>query len=67
MNGKRTQLKNKRYFAHTGNKPFWEEFEDFFMEHYEYEPTIYKLVTNDDGANWITSCSEYLFDSSTTM
>jgi len=39
VNGKRTSLIKKRHFIHQGTLPFWEEFEDFLMNHYEYDPT----------------------------
>ena len=59
VNGKRTSLIKKRHFIHKGTLPFWEEFEDFLMNHYEYDPTKHHLVINGDGAPWITACREY--------
>ena len=45
-----------------GTQPFWEAFEEFLMEHFEYDPTMHKLVINGDGANWIVTCREYFKD-----
>ncbi|WP_033826656.1 ISLre2 family transposase [Bacillus andreraoultii] len=59
MNGKRAKLIEKRHFIHQGKLPFWEEFEQYLMETYEYNPTKHHLVINGDGAKWITSCREY--------
>lgn len=59
VNGKRTKLLKKRHFIHRGKEPFWEEFEQFLMDTYEYEPTKHHLVINGDGARWITSCRDY--------
>lgn len=59
MNGKRARLIEKRHFIHQGNLPFWEEFEQYLMETYEYDPVKHHLVINGDGAKWITSCQEY--------
>src|SRR5699024_12440192 len=60
MNGKRASLKEKRHFIHEGQLPFWEEFEQYLMDTYEYDPTKHHLVINGDGAKWITSCREYV-------
>lgn len=57
--GKRSRMKNKRHFVYKGTLPFWEEFEQFLVEHFEYDPLYHKLVINGDGAEWITSCREY--------
>jgi|SRR5690625_225812 len=59
MNGKRAKLIEKRHFIHQGKLPFWEEFEQYLMQTYEYDPTKHHLVINGDGAKWITSCREY--------
>lgn len=59
VNGKRTRLVKKRHFIHKGILPFWEEFEQFLMDAYEYDPTKHQLVINGDGAKWITSCRDY--------
>jgi len=59
MNGKRAKLINKQHFIHEGKLPFWEEFENFLMESYDYDPTRHHLVINGDGARWITSCQNY--------
>jgi hypothetical protein len=59
MNGKRSRLMDKRHFIHEGNLPFWEEFEQFLMDTYDYDPTRHHLVINGDGANWITGCRGY--------
>lgn len=59
MNGKRAKLIEKQHFIHTKRLPFWEEFEDFLLNTYEYDPTRHHLVINGDGAKWITSCREY--------
>ncbi|MBD1383641.1 ISLre2 family transposase, partial [Metabacillus arenae] len=59
VNGKRTKLVEKRHFIHEGTRPFWEDFEQFLMETYEYDPTKHHLVINGDGANWITACRDY--------
>ena len=59
VNGKRTRLKKKRHFIHKGKLPFWEEFEEFLIHHFEYDPTKHHLVINGDGASWITACREY--------
>lgn len=58
-NGKRAKLVEKRHFIHEGNLPFWEEFEQYLMTTYHYEPTKHHLVINGDGAKWITSCRDY--------
>lgn len=62
INGKRVSLKEKRHFIHQGKQPFWEAFEEFLVEHFEYDPTVHKLVINGDGANWITACREHFKD-----
>lgn len=59
MNGKRARLVEKRHFIHEGKLPFWEEFEQYLMSTYEYDPTKHHLVINGDGAKWITSCRDY--------
>ena len=59
MNGKRAKLVEKRHFIYEGKLPFWEEFEQYLMTTYEYDPTKHHLVINGDGAKWITSCREY--------
>src|SRR5699024_3781574 len=59
MNGKRAKLINKQHLIHEGKLPFWEEFENFLMESYDYDPTRHHLVINGDGARWITSCQNY--------
>lgn len=59
INGKRVSLKGKRHFIHRGKEPFWEEFEEFLIETFDYDPTVHKLVINGDGANWITACREH--------
>lgn len=59
LNGKRARLVNKRHFIHQGKQPFWEEFEDFLVNNYDYEPTQHHLVINGDGAQWITACRDY--------
>jgi len=59
MNGKRAKLIEKRHFIHEGNLSFWEEFEQYLMATYEYDPTRHHLVINGDGAKWITSCKDY--------
>src|SRR5690625_2451622 len=59
MNGKRAKLIEKRHFTHQGKLPFWEEFEQYLMATYEYDPRKHHLVINGDGAKWITSCQEY--------
>lgn len=59
MNGKRASLIDKRHFIHQGKLPFWEEFEQYLMDTYHYDPTQHQLVINGDGARWITSCREY--------
>lgn len=59
MNGTRAKLIEKRHFIHEGKLPFWEEFEQYLMDTYEYDPTKHQLVINGDGAKWITSCQEY--------
>src|SRR5690625_1873354 len=63
MNGKRASLIDKRHFIHQGELPFWEEFEQFLMNTYDYDPTKHQLVINGDGAKWITSCREYFRNS----
>lgn len=65
MNGKRAKLKEKRHFIHEGKLPFWEEFEQYLMDTYEYNPTKHHLVINGDGANWITSCRDYFRSNAT--
>src|SRR5699024_11459052 len=65
MNGKRASLKETRHFIHKGQLPFWEEFEQYLMDTYEYEPTKHHLVINGDGAKWITSCREYFRNNAT--
>jgi hypothetical protein len=62
VNGKRVKLKNKRHYIHRGTQPFWEGFEEFLMEHFEYDPTKHKLVINGDGAGWIVACREHFKD-----
>lgn len=59
MNGQRASLLEKRHFIHQEKLPFWEEFEQYLMSTYEYDPTRHHLVINGDGAKWITSCREY--------
>lgn len=59
MNDERAKLIDKQHFIHEGKLPFWEEFEDFLMASYDYDPTHHHLVINGDGARWITSCREY--------
>lgn len=59
MNGKRAKLIEKRHFIHEGKLPFWEEFEQYLMDTYEYDPTKHHLVINGDGAKWITVCRDY--------
>jgi len=59
MNGKRAKLKEKRHFIHEGNLPFWEEFEQYLMDTYAYDPTKHHLVINGDGAKWIKACRDY--------
>ena len=59
MNGNRAKLKEKRHFIYEGKLPFWEEFEQYLIATYDYEPTEHHLVINGDGAKWITSCREY--------
>src|SRR5690625_2131172 len=59
MNGKRASLIDKRHFIHQGKLPFWEEFEQYLMDTYHYNPRQHQLVINGDGAKWITSCREY--------
>ncbi len=44
---------------HEGKLPFWEEFEQYLMTTYEYNPTKHHLVINGDGAKWVTSCRDY--------
>nr|WP_325053286.1 UPF0236 family protein [Lentibacillus cibarius] len=56
---KRAKLIEKRHFIHEGNLPFWEEFEQYLMATYEYDPTRHHLVINGDGAKWITSCRDH--------
>lgn len=58
-NGKRMKLKNKRYYLHEGNGPFWEGLEAFLMDNYDYDPMQTKLIINGDGAPWITACRDY--------
>ena len=65
MNGKRASLKEKRHFIHEGQLPFWEEFEQYLMDTYEYDPTKHHLVINGDGAKWITSCRGYFRNNAT--
>lgn len=65
MNGKRAKLIEKRHFIHEGKLPFWEEFEQYLMATYEYDPTKHQLVINGDGAKWITSCQEYFRNNAT--
>lgn len=62
VSGKRVRLKNKRHFIHRGDQPFWEAFESFLVDHFEYDPTVHKLVINGDGAGWITACRDYFQD-----
>ena len=64
MNGKRASLINKRHFIHSGEAPFWEEFEQFLMDTYHYDPRKHYLIINGDGANWITSCRDYFHKNS---
>src|SRR5690625_1089481 len=59
MNDKRAKLVEKRHFIHEGKLTFWEEFEQYLMTTYEYDPTKHHLVINGDGAKWITSCRDY--------
>src|SRR5690625_7658997 len=42
MNGKRAKLIEKRHFIHQGKLPFWEEFEQYLMQTYEYDPTKHR-------------------------
>lgn len=65
VNGKRTSLVKKRHFIHGGKLPFWEDFEQFLMDTYEYDPTKHHLVINGDGAKWITGCRDYFQDQAT--
>src|SRR5690625_2822631 len=65
MNGKRAKLKDKQHFIHTGKLPFWEEFEQYLMATFEYNPTRHHLVINGDGAKWITTCQEYFRNNAT--
>src|SRR5690625_591896 len=65
MNGKRAKLIEKRHFIHEGNLPFWEEFEQYLMTTYEYDPTRHHLVINGDGAKWITSRRDYFRNNAT--
>jgi len=65
MNGKRAKLKDKRHFIHEGKLPFWEEFEQYLMATFEYNPTRHHLVINGDGAKWITTCQEYFRNNAT--
>ncbi|WP_347568873.1 ISLre2 family transposase [Evansella sp. AB-P1] len=65
VNGKRTSLIKKRHFVHGGKLPFWEEFEDFLINNYEYDPVKHHLVINGDGAPWITSCRDYFQQNAT--
>ncbi len=65
MNGKRAKLIEKRHFIHEGKLPFWEEFEQYLMATYEYDPTKHHLVINGDGAKWITSCRDYFRSNAT--
>jgi len=65
VNGKRTSLVKKRHYIHEGNLPFWEDFEQYLMDTYEYDPTKHHLVINGDGAKWITSCRDYFQDQAT--
>src|SRR5699024_12744254 len=58
-------LKEKRHFIHKGQLPFWEEFEQYLMDTYEYDPTKHHLVINGVGAKWITSCREYFRNNAT--
>jgi glycosyltransferase involved in cell wall biosynthesis len=59
VNGKRTKLLEKRHYVHEGSLPFWEEFEQYLMDTYEYDPTKHHLVINGDGAKWISACRDY--------
>src|SRR5699024_2310322 len=45
--------------------PFWEDFEQYLMTTYEYDPTKHHLVINDDGAKWTTSCRSYFRNKAT--
>lgn len=65
MNGTRAKLIEKRHFIHEGKLPFWEEFEQYLMDTYEYDPTKHQLVINGDGARWITSCQDYFRNNAT--
>ena len=59
VNGKRTELVNKRHYVHQGKQPFWEGFEAFLIDTYDYDPSLHYLVINGDGARWITTCQDY--------
>lgn len=59
VNGKRTELINKRPYVHQGKQPLWEGFEAFLIETYGYNPSIHYLVINGDGARWITACQDH--------
>lgn len=59
MNGNRAKLKEKRHFIYEGRLPFWEDFEQYLMNTYDYDPVDHHLVINRDGAKWITSCRNY--------
>lgn len=50
INGKRAKLIEKHHFIHQGKPPFWEEFEQYPMSTYEYDPVKHHLVINGDGA-----------------
>ena len=66
MNGKRAKLNGKARILFMKVKlPFWEEFEQYFMDTYEYDSTKHHLVINGDGAKWITSCQEYFRNNAT--
>lgn len=59
VHGKRTKLVKKRHYIHEGSLPFWEEFEQYLMDTYEYDPIKHHLVINGDGAPWISACRDY--------
>src|SRR5690625_6499394 len=55
MNGKRASLIDKRHFIHRREHPFWEEFEQYLMDTYEYDPVRHQLVINGDRSEEHTS------------
>lgn len=65
VNGKRTRLIEKRHYIHEGTLPFWEEFEQYLMDTYDYDPIKHHLVINGDGAKWITACRDYFQNNAT--